>query len=187
MSGGVSNGASMDPLSNVLVELTEIAGRIDRDEMRGLVELLSSPGRIFVAGMGRSGLMARALAMRIMHLGFDVHVVGETTTPSIREGDLVICCSRYGRSRSLRTYIEKAHEHGAVAALITMKRGTPLARQADHLFLIPVEGRGRRSHQPMGTAFEQSLLIYCDAMVLMAMEHLGISETEMAAQHTQLE
>jgi len=136
--------------------------------------------------MGRSGLMARALAMRLMHLKFDAHVVGSTTTPSIRVGDLLICCSRYGRSRSLATFIEKAHEEGARAAVITMSAETPLASQADYVFTIPVAEEGQ-SRQPLGTVFEQSLLLYCDAVVLMAMERLGINEQDMARQHTQLE
>jgi 6-phospho-3-hexuloisomerase len=175
-----------DPLNAVLAELTSVASRVDRDEMAELVDTVAGAKRIFVAGMGRSGLMARALAMRLMHLKFDVRVVGDTTTPSIRAGDLLICCSRYGRSRSLRTYIDKAHEEGAAAAVITMTPDTPLAEQADHVFVIPVEEAGG-SRQPLGTVFEQSLLLYCDAMVLMAMGKLRISESDMASQHTQLE
>ncbi len=176
----------IDPLTAILEELTRVAARIDRDQMSRLVDVIAGARRIFVAGMGRSGLMAQAMSMRLMHLQFEVYVVGETTTPSIRAGDLLICCSRFGRSRSLRTYIEKAHEAGAQAALITMKLATPLAKQADHVFTIAVD-EGGRSRQPLGTIFEQGLLLYCDALVLMAMKRLGISEREMARQHTQLE
>ena len=177
---------SDDPLRSVIEELSQVAELVDRERMADLVEALVKARRIFVAGMGRSGLMARALAMRLMQLKLAVFAVGETTTPSIRKGDLLICCSRYGRSRSLRGYIEKAHEQGARAALITMSAETPLARQADEVFLIPVEAGGR-SRQPLGTVFEQSLLVYGDALVLLAMTRLGVSEKQMASQHTQLE
>lgn len=177
---------ALHPLEAVLLELSEVAAEIDPVEMDELVKRMADANRIFVAGMGRSGLMAQAFAMRLMHLKLSVFVVGETTTPSIKRGDLLICCSRYGRSRSLRTYIEKAHEAHAEAAVITMSRDTPLAKQADHVFTIPV-GEGGKSRQPMGTIFEQSALIYCDALVLLAMKHLGVSEKQMAQQHTQLE
>lgn len=177
---------SFDPLTAVLGELASVAANVDRGEMKRLVEVIASANRLFVTGMGRSGLMARALAMRLMHLKFQVFVVGETTTPSIGKGDLLLCCTRYGRSRSLKTYIDKAHEVGARAAVVTMQRRTPLARQADEVFLIPV-AEGGVSRQPLGTIFEQSLLLYCDALVLLAMRRLGISEAEMARQHTQLE
>ena len=176
----------IDPLSAILGELAGVSANIDRKEMARLVDVIASANRLFVTGMGRSGLMARALAMRLMHLKLEVFVVGETTTPSIRKGDLLLCCSRFGRSRSLKTYIDKAHEIGARAAVITMTLRSPLARQADEVFLIPVH-EGGVSRQPLGTIFEQSLLLYCDALVLLAMRRLGISEAEMARQHTQLE
>lgn len=177
---------ALDPLDAILAEISKVAANIDRKEMARLVAIMAKAKRIFVAGMGRSGLMARALSMRLMHLRMEVYVVGETTTPSIRRGDLLICCSRYGRSRSLRTYIEKAHEVRSKAALITMTPDTPLAEQADHVFTIAIS-EGGKSRQPMGTIFEQSLLIYCDALVMLAMRKLGVSEKQMAKQHTQLE
>ena len=175
-----------DPLTAILAELARVAADVDRGEMDRLLDVMQGGKRLFVAGIGRSGLMARGLAMRLMHLQFDVHVVGETTTPSIRRGDLLLCCSRYGRSRTLNTYVEKAHEAGAEAALITMTAKSPLARRADHVFVIPIAAGGK-SRQPLGTIFEQSLLVYCDALVLLAMKRLGITEKDMAKQHTQLE
>ena len=177
---------AVDPLDAVLAELTQVAASVDRAAMAHLVDVMRGAKRIFVAGIGRSGLMARALAMRLMHLEFDVHVVGETTTPSIGKGDLLICCSRYGKSRTLHTYVEKAHEVGAKAVLVTMTGKSPLAKRVDEVFVIPVE-EGGKSRQPLGTIFEQGLLLYCDAVVMLAMKRLGVSEDEMARRHTQLE
>lgn len=175
-----------DPLRSILDELIDVLSHVDRTEMDRLLDVMRDAKRVFVAGIGRSGLMARGLAMRLMHLDFEVYVVGETTTPSIGKGDLLICCSRFGKSRTLHTYVEKAHEVGAKAALVTMTAKSPLAKRADHVFVIPVE-EGGRSRQPLGTIFEQSLLVYCDALVMLAMERLGVSEKEMARRHTQLE
>ena len=87
-----------DPLSAIVGELATVAVDIDRREMQRLVDVIAGANRLFVTGMGRSGLMARALAMRLMHLKLEVFVVGETTTPAIRKGDLLLCCTRYGRS-----------------------------------------------------------------------------------------
>jgi len=175
-----------DPLRGILDELIDVLAHVDRDDMERLLDAMRAGKRVFVAGIGRSGLMARGLAMRLMHLDFEVYVVGETTTPSIARGDLLVCCSRYGKSRTLHTYIEKAHEVGAKAAVVTMTAKSPLAKRADHVFVIPVEASGK-SRQPLGTIFEQSLLLYCDALVVLAMERLGVSEKEMARRHTQLE
>ena len=176
----------VDPLSGILAELAEVFAHVDRAAMERLLDAMRCGKRLFVAGIGRSGLVARGLAMRLMHLDFEVYVVGETTTPSIAKGDLLLCCTRYGKSRTLHTYVEKAHEVGAKAAVVTMTAKSPLAKRADSVFLIPI-GAGGKSRQPLGTIFEQSLLLYCDALVMLAMKRLGISEDEMARRHTQLE
>jgi 6-phospho-3-hexuloisomerase len=175
-----------DPLSAILAELAVVTETVDRAAMEQLLDAMRGAKRLFVAGIGRSGLISRGLAMRLMHLQFDVHVVGETTTPSIRKGDLLLLCSRYGRSRTLATYVEKAHEAGALVALVTMTKKSPLAKRVDQVVIIPVEAGGK-SRQPLGTIFEQSLLLYCDALVMLAMKRLGITEADMARQHTQLE
>jgi 6-phospho-3-hexuloisomerase len=177
---------AFDPLTSILAELSGVAANVDRAEMERLLDTMRAAKRVFVAGIGRSGLVARGLAMRLMHLDFEVYVVGETTTPSILKGDLLVCCTRFGKSRTLHTYVEKAHDVGAKAAVVTMTAKSPLAKRADDVFVIPVGANGK-SRQPLGTIFEQSLLIYCDALVMLTMRRLGISEEEMARRHTQLE
>ena len=176
----------IDPLSAILAELAEVSAHVDRAAMERLLDAMRAAKRVFVAGIGRSGLMARGLAMRLMHLDFEVYVVGETTTPSIGRGDLLLCCTRYGKSRTLNTYVEKAHEVGAKAVVVTMTPKSPLAKRADQVYVIPI-GTGGKSRQPLGTIFEQSLLVYCDALVMLAMRRLGITEQEMSRRHTQLE
>ena len=88
----------LHPLVGILSELAEVASHVDVKEMDALVCRMAKAKRIFVAGMGRSGLMARALAMRLMHLKMQVFVVGETTTPSIKRGDLLTTSSTPGHA-----------------------------------------------------------------------------------------
>jgi 6-phospho-3-hexuloisomerase len=87
---------ALDPLDAILAELTAVAAGVDREEMARLLDAMRAAKRVFVTGIGRSGLVARGLAMRLMHLDFEVYVVGETTTPSIAKGVLLVCCTRYG-------------------------------------------------------------------------------------------
>ena len=173
-------------LDRVLRELGEIAGRLEQVDLEGLADRILEADRVYVTGMGRSGLMARAFAMRLMHLGLSVHVVGETTTPSIEEGDLLLCCTRYGRSGSLLHYIQKAHSANATAAVITMDPGSPMAKESEDVLLVPV-GADDETRQPLGTLFEQFLLLTLDALVIVLMDKRGFTEREMARLHTNLE
>ena len=128
--------------------------------------------RIFVAGKGRSGLQMRAFAMRLMQLGFRVHVVDEVTTPAIGAGDLFLIGSASGRTASLRTYIEAAQAAGASLAAFSGDRESPITQAADTLLAIPASNfkagrsRGDESVLVMGSLFEQSLGLLCELLII---------------------
>jgi 6-phospho-3-hexuloisomerase len=52
--------------------------------------------------------MMRAFAMRLMHIGFQVHVAGDVTTPAIRGGNLLIIGSGSGETSGLVSMAAKA-------------------------------------------------------------------------------
>jgi 6-phospho-3-hexuloisomerase len=176
----------LHPLDAIYRELTDIASSLPREEAEALARSVRDARRVFVGGMGRSGLMMRAFAMRLMQLGVTVFVVGDTTTPSIAKGDLLVVGSRFGRSGSLSHFVSIARREKARVAVVTMDPGTPLARQADIVATIPV-AEGGPSQQPLGTLFEQSLLVYLDAVVLLAKRLLHKTERAMSKRHTNLE
>ena len=176
----------LHPLDAIHRELSEIAAALPREEAGALSRAIRDARRVFLGGMGRSGLMMRAFAMRLMQLGVTVYVVGDTTTPSIGRGDLLVLGSRYGRSGSLAHYVDIARREGARIAVVTMDSDTPLARAADLVATIPVASGGV-SRQPLGTLFEQSLLVYLDAVVLLLKRLLHKTEHAMRKRHTNLE
>jgi 6-phospho-3-hexuloisomerase len=149
---------------------------------------------IFVCGAGRSGLIMRALGTRLMHLGKTVHVVGESTTPSIQAGELLILGSGSGQTPTLLTIAQKAQSQGANILLFTSNPTSPLAKWADEYVALRAsslddiaEGRDGKSMQPMGTLFEQSLLILCDIIILWLMSRIGVSVSQMRGRHANLE
>ena len=101
-------------------ELYKYGKLIKEDEVKEVVELCQKANRIFIAGAGRSGFCARGFANRMMHLGFTVYFVGETTTPSIQEGDLLIVGSGSGTTASLVSDCKKAKAQKAIIATLTI-------------------------------------------------------------------
>ena len=67
----------------ILDEVGGALSKVEREPVTRLIELIESARRVFVAGAGRSGLMVRTFAMRLMQMGFETYVAGETTTPAI--------------------------------------------------------------------------------------------------------
>ncbi len=180
----------------ILDELRQTMERISCDEVDGLVREVYGARRVFVAGAGRSGLVMRSFAMRLAQLGLHVHVVGETTTPAVDSGDLLLIGSGSGVTDCLVNYARVAAGSGARVAVATADPASPAARLADLVVVIPAPtpksskeagGKGHRSRQPMGTLFEQSLGLLLDAGIMLLMARLDETDAGMFARHANLE
>ena len=172
-------------------ELYKYGKLIKEDEVKEVVELCQKANRIFIAG---AGFCARGFANRMMHLGFTVYFVGETTTPSIQEGDLLIVGSGSGTTASLVSDCKKAKAQKAIIATLTICPEAPIGEMADAIITIPGATQKNAEHtndvvteQPGGNLFEQlSWLIY-DSIVMDLMPILGETEDTMFKRHANME
>ena len=118
-------------------EVTDNLSRVDPEATEALLEAIREAKRVFFAGRGRSLLMLRGLAMRLMHLGLCVYVTGETVTPAAGPGDLLLIGSGSGETTTLVPLAQQAHKLGMRVALLTIFPDSTLARLADHVVVIP--------------------------------------------------
>ena len=84
--------------SIVLNELTHTLTSIDETKAEKFVELIDEAEEVFCAGAGRSGFQVKGFAMRLMHMGVASYVVGETCTPNIKKGGVLVVCSGSGET-----------------------------------------------------------------------------------------
>lgn len=177
----------------MIAEIGGVLSRIDDTSIEKFVQTVYAAPRIFVAGCGRSGLMARAFAMRAMHLGKTVHVLGDVTTPSIHENDVLVIASGSGETHSLVSHAKKAKQFGAKVALITIYPDSTIGGMADSTVHINAptakseKETGITSVQPMGSLFEQSLLLFLDGAIVRMMEIAGKDSAGMFENHANLE
>lgn len=115
----------------VLQELTHTLSSIDEVQAEKFVQLIDEADEVFCAGAGRSGFQVKGFAMRLMHMGVASYVVGETCTPNIKEGGVLVVCSGSGETKSLVNHAAKAKEMGARVALITINPNSSIANMAD--------------------------------------------------------
>ena len=180
-------------ISQILNELGETVGHVCNDSAEKLADAILAAETIFVAGAGRSGLAMKSFAMRLMHMGFDIYVVGGTVTPSITDKDVLLIGSGSGSTDSLVTSANKAYAIGAPICLITIDENSPIGKLAKVVLTIPApspkvnRALGFRSVQPMGSLFEQSLLLTLDAVVLLLMRKTGKTPELMFTRHANLE
>jgi 6-phospho 3-hexuloisomerase len=171
----------------ILDKISEILIATDSSYDEQLIGLCESAGRIFIAGAGRSGLVARFFAMRLMHAGFSVFLVGEIVTPSIREGDLFLVLSGSGETETMLAFTKSAKKQGAKIALISTKSSSTIGDLADVTFQIGTpELYGKVVGMPMGTVFELSTLFLLEATISHVIHEKGIAEEEMRGRHANL-
>ena len=167
---------------DILKELKSGLKLVDPAQTAALEGAILSAKRIFIAGAGRSQLMMRGLAMRLMHFGFSAYVVGETVTPACAPGDLVIIGTGSGETATLAVIAANATKIGATLGVITIYPDSTIARQADivvQLYATTAKVKtpeGDTAFQPGGNTFEQSLLLLCDAMVMHLLEVKGVQD-----------
>ncbi|WP_046175921.1 6-phospho-3-hexuloisomerase [Domibacillus indicus] len=177
-------------LERILHEIQATAGLIRDEDAAQLVNRILEAKKIFVAGAGRSGFMAKSFAMRMMHVGLDPYVVGETITPNLQEEDLLIIGSGSGETKSLAAMAEKAKSIGASVAAVTIVPDSSIGRLADLVIELPAQTKAdtsNKSIQPMGSLFEQSLLLFYDSLILEIMEKRGMNSGNMYGRHANLE
>lgn len=175
-----------------LEDLKRVLQGVKARELSTFAHELLHAERIFVTGLGRTGLMARGFAMRLMHLGRRVFHVGDVITPAIGRGDVLVIATRTGRSKVLGHYTRMARRARARVAVITGDPRSPAARGAhavlaidDRRALRARRQRGRRL--PLGSLFEQALLVVLDQVVLDLMDALHLGESDLAGLHTTFE
>lgn len=179
-------------LETVQKEMRGVLASVDATSLDALATALLRARRIFVAGEGRSGFMAKAFAMRLMHLGLPVHVVGETTTPAVAAGDTVVAVSGSGTTAGTVRVAEAAVKAGAEVHAVTTAPDSPLGTLAATVLLLPAATKYRRpgeapSVQPLSSLFDQATHVTLDVVALRLANLLQVDNERARTAHANTE
>lgn len=180
--------------------ITNAVDELKDDQIREVIDHLLSARKIFVMGAGRSGLVGRAFAMRLMHLGLRVFVVGETITPAVERGDLLVVISGSGETQSVVDLAKVGKHLGAKMVSITSNPKSKAAKHADVLIVLGekveademdyLERQVRGTHRslaPLGTLFEITSMVFLDGIIAALMEITKKRERDLKLRHATLE
>ncbi|RFU68203.1 6-phospho-3-hexuloisomerase [Bacillus sp. V59.32b] len=179
-------------LAEIIDELTRTVDLIADEEAEKLVNGILESKKVFVAGAGRSGFMGKSFAMRMMHMGIDAYVIGETVTSTFEKDDILIIGSGSGETKSLVSVAQKAKSIGGTVTIATIVPDSTIGKLADFTIKLPGSPKDQsesdyKTIQPMGSLFEQTLLLFYDAVILRFMEKKGLDSDKMYGKHANLE
>ena len=175
--------------------LEDLGGVLDRlaaDAAEPLMAAILKAKRIVLYGCGREGLAMRGFCMRLFHMGRDVHMLGDMTTPPVGPGDLLFVSAGPGKLPSAETFMGVAKAAGATTAIVTAQPDGETSRAADLMLLIPAQTMandqgGKVSVLPMGSLFEIAQAIVFELIILELRKRTGETADTMRARHTNLE
>jgi 6-phospho-3-hexuloisomerase len=196
-------GNVQDMMKLMASTISSTAGSLSSEGVGQFIDELIGAKRIYVMGAGRSGLVAKGFAMRLMHLGMRSYVVGETITPAMKEGDTIVAYSGSGETKSIAELCETAKSIGGRLCLVTSNKDSRIGRIADCIVVIEShrddvrdesaeydvrQMRGEhRSFAPLGTIFETSAMIFSDAIISSIMEITECEENDLKCRHANIE
>ncbi len=192
----------LSAIEAILENIRDAEEYLVEEDIENFIEIITTADNIFVTGAGRSGLAAKAFAMRLMHLGLSSYVVGETISPAINAGDCILAISGSGETNTIVTAAKISKKRGAKVLALTSYPESSLGQLADGI--IHVKGRTKvevddenylkrqikgnyTSLTPLGTAFELTSLVFLDGLVSELMEAMGKTEEDLKNRHTVLE
>ena len=182
-------------LKKILDELQRCAAAVQTGQLDDMVRRLGRDGRVFCAAAGRSAMGIVGFVTRLSQMKRRAYLVGQPTTPPIGDGDLLLIASASGRTASLLQHARAGKQQGAELLVITADADSPLAELADGALVLPCPSPKMDaaameildSAQPMGSLFEQSLLLTLDAIVMTLMDDAHLTCDDLFANHANLE
>ncbi|MBN2518601.1 MAG: 6-phospho-3-hexuloisomerase [Candidatus Altiarchaeota archaeon] len=198
----MANEVWKETVREIATYIMNSVDNVDTESFDKFLKALLCSKRIFIYGAGRSGLAARAFAMRLVHLDLPAFVIGETITPSIHQDDIFVCISGSGETSSVIDYAKSAKKVGVKIACVTSYSNSTLAKLSD--LVLVVKGKTKidvdekkyedrqikglhTSFTPMGTLFEDVVMVFFDGVIAELMYRLQKNEAQMLKKHTCIE
>jgi 6-phospho-3-hexuloisomerase len=185
VADATADGSRFDRAQRFIGErVTEALRRVDPAAIARAVEILHAAPQVFVYGAGRSGIIGRAFAMRLVQAGLRAYVIGESVTPIVKPGDAVFILSGQGESYSSIQTANIVRREGALLIVLTSRATSKLAHTATQLISLEFpDDADRARYAPLGTLFESASLRLTDAIVAELLATRGETEASMRRRH----
>eukprot|EP01037_Dinobryon_pediforme_P011894 gene11894-11986_t len=176
-----------------LSELGTVFAKLNDADVDHAVGMIAKARKVVVFGGGRERLQIMGFAMRLYHMGLNVAVEGDMTTPPVGKGDLFIVTVGPGEISTALALLEVAKRAGATILVLTAQPKGRAAAFADFVLTIPAQtmaddqGEKKSSVLPMGSLYEGALFVLFEVMVLKLVSLLNITPETMRGNHTNLE
>ncbi len=192
----------MEKVKKVVREMLQNATwsteQLNEKDIKEMVDILLKVKKIFVLGVGHSGLIGKVFAMKLVQLGFNCYVMGDVTTPALNLGDVMIAISRSGETSTILTLCQKTKKLGGRIIAITSSSNSTLSKLSNHSVLIRVKSKnidfanfsllGDEAHSNMsGALFGLNIYLFFYGLICELAEITGQTPQQIDLKHANVE
>lgn len=146
-------------MKKIFDELHSLWDSINAEDLNVVASILAeTDARVFCLGAGRMGYAVQAFAMRLSHLGLTAFMIGDTTLPRVKPGDIVIINSSSGETPTIRLLAGLAKDNGGRLICFTSNPDSSLG----HMSELVIGYKNVQTRQLMKTVYEQFSFILFD-------------------------
>jgi len=174
----------------ILKEIENVLVHNEISDCEAFIKKIVNGQRIVTCGAGRVGYAIKGFCMRLGHMGYAAHHIGDTTVPRIDEDDVFVVASGSGETKTIVDLTQIAKNSGVTVLSITGNPDSTIAKIADLNITIKAPNKINtefKSQQPMTTLNEQCLNIFFDAIVLMMIDFCKFDINSLQQRHSLLE
>jgi len=172
--------------------------QLNEEDMKGMIDIFPKAKKIFVLGVGHSGLIGKVFAMKLAHLGFNSYVVGDVTTPALNSGDAMVAISQSGETPTITTLCQKAKKLSGKIIAITSSPESILSKLADYTVVIRAKSKdidfahfsslGDEEHKNMsGALFGLNIYLFFYGLICELAEVIGQTPKQIDSRHANIE
>jgi 6-phospho-3-hexuloisomerase len=174
----------------ILNEIQSVLVNNEIEDCEEFIAKIVNGQKIVTCGAGRVGHAIRGFCMRLGHMGYHAHHIGDTTVPRIDNDDVLIVASGSGETKTIVDLTTIAKNSGVTILSVTGNPNSTIAKLANLNITIKAPNKVNntiKSQQPMTTLNEQSLGIFFDAIVLMMIDFCNFDINSLQSRHSLLE
>jgi len=125
--------------NQILKEIKKVLSKISEREIEIFVREVKQAKRVYVVGAGRSELIAKNLAMRLVRLEKETYVIHETVNPKMKNGDLLIAISGSGETNDILDAVKISRMMEVRVLSLTADKNSSIIKISHEVIIIPAQ------------------------------------------------
>jgi len=172
--------------------------KISEKNLKGIVSLIVNSKKIYVLGIGHSGMFGKILSMKLNHLGLKAYTVFDEINPPFDKNDLFITISQSGETKTIISLVKKAKKLGGRVLSLISNTNSTLVNLSDKVLIIEklandiefstLSAIGNKKNQNLlGALFGFNIYVLSYTLIIMLAKELKETPESINKRHANLQ